>query len=435
MADGADALPTEIKTQFDNLQKIIHAQRETFDQQAKAGDAVLEAKIAKQDAAYDELKKSVNEEIAALKRGTQSRENDEGYKAAVEYALERASFDSYVRKGVMSLENDADAVKAAESIGLEKKTLSTIIAADGGYATVPERMSERMEIYLETSMIRQVARVQSIGTGSVELPVNRKGANAAWVSELTTRTATNTPTLNMQRFTAHEIYALPLVTRAVLEDADFDIEAWLEDEVTEAIELAENLAFVAGNGQGKPKGFTTYTKTAVASYDSNTNYGTHAFVATGTSADFSPSVPGASPSTASANGADALFDLIYAFKPVYRGALDWAMTRKTLGRTRKLKDGDGQYLFRDALTEQGIISQLLGYDVMEFEDMDEVAANSYSIALGDFNRGYMIVDRIGIEMLRDDKKYPGFVEFQFRRRTGGDCRDFDAIKFLKFGTS
>lgn len=425
MADGAGLSP-EIKAQFDALQNRLGEMRSTAEEIAKKGDAVLETKLANLTTDFEGLKASVNTAVANLQRGGAGGEDEVSFdtKAAVVRAIERKAFDLFVRTGnPRAILDDVDAVKAATDIGMETKTLSTIIAADGGYATTPEMLADFVEINLETSPMRQIARVQQIGTGNAKLPVRRKGANAAWTTELASRTATNTPILSMQEFAAHEIYALPLLTNAIAEDGEFDIEGWLEDDVTEAFEIAENLAFVTGSGTGKPKGFTTYTKTAVASYDANTSYGTHSFRGTGVSGGFATTP----------DGADALVKLVYDFKPVYRGALDWTMNRATLAAVRVLKDSNGQYLVRtDLSATNGIIDRLLGYPVHEFEDMDDIAANAYAIALGDFNRGYLIVDRVGMQMRRDETKYPGFIEFQFRRRVGGDCRDFDAIKFLKF---
>jgi HK97 family phage major capsid protein len=435
MADGTGALPAEIKQAIAAFEKTGAELKQAFDDRAKQGDALLEEKIGKIVTDLDGLKQSVNESIAEMKRSGAGGDDD-GYddeeKSIFWNALQRSAFDTLIRKGdLRDFYADADARKAAEI--LEMKDLSTVIGQDGGYSIVPERMSEMIEIMLETSPMRDLAAVHTIGTREVEIPVDRKGANALWINELGTRNTTNTPELTKLRISAEEIYALPVVTEAILEDADFDVEEWLQESVREAFEIAENLAFVAGNGVGRPRGFTTHDKVAVASYDANTNWGSHAFRATGAAGAFQPSYPG-SPigSTPATNSAEPMIKLVYDFKKAMRDDLTWAMNRMTLGEVRSLKDGNGQFIVKDHITEDGILTAVLGYPVEEFEDMPDIAADAYAIALGNFAKGYMIVDRIGIQVKRDEITVPGFVRYHFRRRTGGACTNFDAIKFLRF---
>lgn len=437
MADGTGALPQEIKAAIAEFQKTGAELKSAFDERAKQGDALLEEKIAKINADLDGFKQTVNEGIAALKRADAGGDEgpDEEEKSILWGALQRSAFDTLIRKNdLRDFYADKDAKKAAEA--LEIKDLSTVIAQDGGFAVVPERMAEMIEIELETSPMREICQVHSIGTRELEIPVNRKGATALWINELGTRATTSTPEITKLRISAEEIYALPLVTESILEDADFDVEAWLQEDVREAIEIAENLAFVAGTLPGRPRGFTTHDKVSVASYDANTHWGSHAFRATGAAGDFLPSYPGSAVGpTAATNAAEPMIKLVYDFKKVMRADLTWVMNRMTLGSVRSLKDGNGQFIVKDHITESGILTAVLGYPVEELEDMPDIAADAYAIALGNFMKGYMIVDRIGVQVKRDELTVPGFVRYQFRRRTGGACTNFDAIKFLKFAAS
>jgi len=272
-------------------------------------------------------------------------------------------------------------------------------------------------------------------TRSVKLAVDRKGVNAAWASELASRTDTSTATLSEIEIPVHELYAQPVATKVILEDAGFDIEGWLTDAMREAFEIEEGRVFVLGDGRGKPRGFLTHDVVAASSYDANTNWGALAYRPTGTSGAFSPSFPGASPSTQPAIGADVLFDLMYDLKPKFRADSTWVMNRMTLAGVRKLKSGDGVYLIRDQITEDGLISVVLGRPVLEAEDMPDIAANSLSIALGDFGAGYCIVDRLGLEIEKDTLTRVPYVKWNARRRVGGNVLNFDAIKLLRFSAS
>lgn len=440
MADGAVAL-TEIKAGIDRHMSTVDAFHKKVDEQLsgiqkKFDDVVTKEALDRIAKELTETKAFVNDNIAAIKRAKQAGEGDLERKELLAGALERYAVDQYIRTGKLRVDPSDTELKAAME-ELEVKDLNTVIGEDGGYAVLPEYVSEMIEIQLETSPLRDICQVREIGGREIQMPVDMKGATVAWINELGTRTGTNTPTLQMVRGSVDEVYALPQVTLAMLEDGNFDVESWLADSVSEQFELAENLAFVSGDGNGKPRGFTTYGKVAAASYDAKNNWGSHAFIATGASGAFAPSYPGAaSGPTAAQNGADKLIELIFEFKKPYRANLDWAMTKRTLGKVRTLKDGDGNYVMKDVVSmDQGIISMLLGYPVEELEDMDEIGADSFSIALGDFYKGYLILDRLGIQTRRDEVTKPGFVIFHFRKRVGGFCTDFDALKFLKFGTS
>lgn len=423
--EAGPALPLELKTALEGFQKTVEQFKGANDERIKGiekkfDDVVTNEKVDKIVAEVELIKKSFNDEFAKLQKAAKeaSNDNDDMEAKAAELAgIERKAFDSYLRRNDIQSMNMA--IKKAEE--LELKDLSTVIADDGGYLVLPEYEADMIDIILETSPMRQIANVKEIGSNELKIPVNKKGATAAWISELATRTRTLTSDVEQVSFKPHEIYALPLVTLSMLEDAEFDVEQWLTEDVTEAMVNAENTAFVNGDGNGKPRGFLNQTIVANASWA----WGKLGYIATGVSGDFA----------GSGAGADALIDLIYAFKAALRRNLDWTMNKATLGKVRKLKDGQGNYIFKDAITDSGLVTMVLGYPVTEMEDMPAIAANSYSIGLGNFDKGYLITDRIGLQVKRDDVTQPGFVVFHFRRRTGGDVRDYQAIKLLKFGTS
>jgi HK97 family phage major capsid protein len=442
----AGALHPEAKAALESFQRTIETFKsehsEALKKKADRDDPLVKEREEKQLKTIEDLKKTVNDAVEAMNKkaaeleragkGGKGEREEKNAKINALRCKELDAFDHWFRTG------EEDEIRVAQAEGkkleteLEAKDLSTIIAADGGYMVDPEREAEMIEVLNETSPMRTIARQMDIGTKEIEVPVNKKGATAAWVGELETRVRTLTSTIEMVKFGASEIYGLPLATLSILEDGEFDVEDFLYEETIEAMEIAENTAFVAGDGVKKPRGFTTVDTIAHASW----TWGKLGYEVTGAAGAFAPSYPGTSVgSTPAANGADALINLCYAFKPSYRSNLDWAMRRATLREVRKLKDGDGAYLFKDALTESGLLTMVLGYPVQEFEDMPAIGADALAIALGDFYRGYLIVNRIGLQVRRDEITSPGNVIFHFRRRTGGDVRDYQAIKFLKFGTS
>lgn len=440
-------LSAESKALVAPVMKKLDFLRGELDKKANSADVVDKASIDKAIKDVEASKAAVNEAIAEAKKlgetmnaefaklqrsGGGGAASDVKKKIADLRGIELDAFDHYFRTGETG-ELRAAQVKGAElSKELDVKDLSTVIFQDGGVMVHPEHEAEMIEILNETSPMREIAQVREIGGGKLKVPVNKKGAVAAWTTELAARTRTLTSEIEEIEFGADEIYALPLATLSILEDAEFDVEQWLNDEAVEAMELAENTAFVVGDGIKKPRGFTTADKVANASW----SWGKHGYVVTGASGAFAPSYPGdAVGPTAATNGFDALISLIYAFKRAYRNNLDWVGNRATLETIRKLKDGQGNYLVRDAITESGFLTMVLGYPYQEFEDMPDIGADTYALALGDFYRGYLIVDRVGLQVRRDEITSPGNVIFHFRRRTGGDCRDYQAIKFLKFGTS
>ena len=110
------------------------------------------------------------------------------------------------------------------------------------------------------------------------------------------------------------------------------------------------------------------------------------------------------------------------------------MNRKSQAALRKLKDDDGNYLWQAPATADAK-ALLMGFPVVEAEDMPDIDNNSLSIAFGDFRRGYLVVDRTGVNVLRDPYTNKPYVMFYTTKRVGGGIQDYDAIKLIKFGAS
>jgi len=286
----------------------------------------------------------------------------------------------------------------------------------GGYMVPPDTSGRLIDLIYQTSPMREVANIQTIGVDALEGPRDLDEADSGWVGEQDTRSETDTPTLGEYRIPVEEQYAMPKTTQKLLDDGQFDVEGWLVGKVSSKMSRVENTAFVSGNGVKKPRGFLTYP----AGTPSASAFEVIQQVASGAAGDFAATNPG-----------DPLIDMTYALKAPLRGGAIWAMNSLAEAEVRKLKDGDGNYLWQPNFGEHrgGL---LLGYPVRNFEDMPDIAANSLSVAFGNFRAGYTIVDRIGFRILRDPLTQKGYVLFYVTKRTGGDVDNFEAIKIMKF---
>lgn len=288
--------------------------------------------------------------------------------------------------------------------GAEAKAMSVGSDPDGGYFVTPVMSPRMLTMIYESSPIRQLATVETISTDAIEFPIDDGEAGAGWVGEQASRPATATSQVGTQRIPVHEMYAFPMATQKLLEDASLNIEVWLGDKIGQQFARKEATAFVSGDGINKPRGFLTYP--------SGTTRGTMERVSSG---------------AATALTFDGLIRLITSLKEEYAGGSSFLMRRASVGDVMLLKDGNGQYLWRPD-NQAGKPSLLLGYPVYHANDMATVGAGALAVAFGNFRMGYTIVDRLGISMLRDNLTAKPFVGFYTRRRVGGDVTSFEAIK-------
>jgi HK97 family phage major capsid protein len=294
---------------------------------------------------------------------------------------------------------------------LDTKALSAGTDAQGGYVA-PAELDRLIEARLqEASPMRQIASVRQTSAGVFRKPVSL-GADAAWAAETGARTVgLGEPGLALLEFPAAELYAMPAATQTLLDDAFVDIDEWLAGEVEGAFAAQESAAFVTGDGVGKPKGFLGYDIVPEA---------THEWGQIG-------SVAG---NFGAANAADQILDLIYTPRSQFRANGRFVMNRRTVAAVRKLKDGDGRYLWQPG--QGGEAATLMGYPVSEVEDMPDIGTGKAAIAFGDFRRGYLIVDRQGARVLRDPYSAKPYVLFYTTKRVGGGVQNFDAIKVMVF---
>jgi HK97 family phage major capsid protein len=305
--------------------------------------------------------------------------------------------------------------------GTEMKSLSGATGGDGGFA-VPREIDQQIEMMLKAmSPIRALAQVVSTGTAGYRKLVATTGFASGWVSETATRPETTTPVFAEVAPPSGYLYANPAASQGMLDDAAFDLEGWLADEVAREFARAEGQAFVTGDGVNRPKGFLTYPTTNQA--DSARAYGTIQYVAAGAAGAF-----------IGANPHDRIVDLVHSLSPVYRQGAAFVMSSATLAAIRKFKTTDGAFIWQPSL-QAGQPATLLGYPVIEAEDMPVIAADSLSIAFGNFQAAYVIADRGETGILRDPFSNKPYVHFYATKRVGGAVTNSAAIKLMKFSAS
>jgi HK97 family phage major capsid protein len=372
----------------------------------KRGDVLLDDKVDRINAALDLQTKRMDD--LALR---QARPALEGRGRLVTDAASRehkSAFDAYVRGG------ETSALRQ-----LETKAMSAGSNPDGGYLVPVELEREIGQRLAAISPIRAISSVREISGSVYKKPFMTAGPATGWVGETDARTQTTSPTLDALSFPAMELYAMPAATATLLDDSAVNIDEWIASEVELTFAVQEGAAFVNGDGTNKPKGFLASDTVANASWA----WGKLGYVASGGASGF-----------AASNPSDALVDLIYALKAGYRQNGAFVMNRKTQATIRKFKDTGGAYLWQPPAQAGGRAS-LMTFPLVEAEDMPDVAANSLSIAFGDFRRGYLIVDRLGVRVLRDPYSAKPYVLFYTTKRVGGGVQNPETIKVLKMAAA
>jgi HK97 family phage major capsid protein len=323
--------------------------------------------------------------------------------ADVEYTKQ---FLSWARSG-----NDAD----LKSLGV-RNALATDEDPKGGFL-VPEEVESSIDrVLAASSAIRRVARLRKISTGTYKRLISQGGCESGWTTEKGSRDETDTPTLREIAINAMELYAKPKTTQTLLDDAAYDVGAWLQDEIETAFADQEGAAFITGNGVGRPKGILAYDTIANSSYA----WGKLGYIAGGHGTLL--------------NNVDKLLDLQHSLKRAYRPGAVWVMNDTTWSVVRKFKGGDGNYIWNPGLLT-GAPDILLGSPVEIDDFMPDIGADEYPIAYGNFQRGYLVVDRIGTRVLRDPYTEKPYVLFYTTKRVGGQVIMYEAIKLLKIATS
>ena len=319
-------------------------------------------------------------------------------------AMGGAAFDGFVRTGQT----------------LELKAFTGVSGDSGGYA-VPREIDAAIDRTLASiSPIRRIAQVVKVGSAGYRKLVTTGGTPSGWAAETDARPGTATPVFQEIAPPSGELYANPSASQAMLDDAAFDVEAWLADEIATEFARAEGAAFVNGSGVNRPKGFLTNPVSATG--DATRAFGTLQYLPSGAAGDFA------------ANPQERLIDLVQALRAPYRQGASFVMNAATVARLRKFKTSDGAFIWQPGLVA-GQPATLLGYPVVEAEDMPDVAANALAIAFGNFRMGYLIAERSETAILRDPYSNKPFVGFYATKRVGGCVVNAEAIKLLRMSAS
>lgn len=290
----------------------------------------------------------------------------------------------------------------------EARSLSTAVPTDGGYTVIPELDKEIMRQLSDESEMRAICTVKKIGSNEYKKLVSVGGAIVNHGEEGTARTETATPKLEEVSIKLYPIYAYPKTTQEILDFSDLDVLSWLTDEIKDTFVETEEIDLISGDGAKKAKGFLSYPQ-AVQS-DKERPFGTLEKM------------------TTNAITADSLIDLLFKLKKKYRKNAVWVMNSNTAATLQKLKNGNGDYIWRDGL-KAGDPDMLLGKPVHYLENMNDKGA---VIAVGDFKRGYYIVDHeTGVRTRPDNITEPGFYKVHTDKYLGGGLVDSNAIKILE----
>lgn len=372
-----------------------------------AADSETEAKLARIEADMDKFE-TINQSL------TTQQKHAEGFEAklneietmlkrpanameAKEVDLSLKAWDNFMRKGQDNMDP------------MELKALTVGTAATAGNLAPAEYIEELIKVITEISPVRSVARVRQTSNKEIEVPSKTASFAAQWTAETGTRAETTGYTTALNTIPTHEMYALVDISGMLLEDSVFDLEAEMNIEFAEQFAKAEGNAFLVGNGTNKPTGILDGTTVA------STTAAAAAVIAT-----------------------DDLMDLVHDLKSDYARSATFMMNRSTLGAIRKLKDTAGAYIFQTGFSGQsGLPNTILGHPYVEALDCADIAAAAKPIVFGDYRRGYMIVDRIALSVLRDpySQAAVGNVRYIARRRVGGEVVLAEAMRALKMAAA
>ena len=312
-------------------------------------------------------------------------------------------------------------LRAGQAAGIEMKSLAGTSGPDGGYA-VPREIDAQIDATLKAiSPMRALANVVQVGTSGYRKLVATGGIASGWAAEDAARPETDTPDFAEIVPPMGDLFANPAASQAMLDDAGFDVEDWLAHEIATEFARAEGAAFVSGNGVNKPRGFLAAPASSAG--DATRPFGTLQYLATGSAGGFAGSEP-----------EDRLVDLVQSLRSPYRQGAVFAMNSATLSVIRKFKTAEGGFLWQPGLVA-GQPDTLLGYPVVEAEDMPDIADGACAVAFGNFKAGYLIAERAETAILRDPFSHKPFVHFYATKRVGGIVANSEAIKLLKFAAA
>lgn len=390
-ADASD--PKVLLAQLNSAFETFKEKNEQ-DLKSKVDDVVMSEQLGKINETMSDLEAALDQQaklIASARLGGSTAPGDME-PTDPEYIN---AFKAHMRRGDVS---------AAMSVGT---------AADGGYLAPVEWDRSITNKLKQRSPIRENAQVIIISGNGFSRVYNDGVIGSGWVGETAARPATTTPGLTSLNFATGELYANPAITQTALDDVAINLEEWLSDQVEGEFAIQENIAFLSGNGTNKPDGILTYVTGAA-------NAAKHPFGA----------ITGTTVAGAAAVTTDEVIDLVYSIPSERNGNAKFYLNRTSLGKIRKLKDGQNNYIWQPTYVA-GQPSTLTGYPVVEVPGMPNMATGLVSMLFGDMEATYLVVDRVGIRVLRDPFTNKPFVHFYTTKRVGGGVQNPEYMRFIK----
>jgi HK97 family phage major capsid protein len=410
----------EIKSVLDAQGRAWEEFKRTNDervaQQAKGVvDPLVTEKLERLNIDLDKKHDALNEIVARVQADVKrlAMGGHKGEDLSLEQREYKQALGQYLRRG------------RADNLGeLQQKAMSVQSDPDGGYLVSPDTSGRIVNKMALITPIRQYASVQSISVDALEGLRDMEEAAGGWVAEQATRSTSTTPQIAKWEIRVHEYYAQPSATQKLLDMASLDPEAWLAGKVARQFAKASGLAYTTGDGVGKPRGFASYSTAATA--DGTRAWGVFEHVATAANGSF-----GTDPV-----GVQKLLTLMSKLDEAFIGNAAFYMNRTTKWAARSLTDASsaGKFVFIPSFVA-GAPDTLLGVPVRTIPDMATyTTTDALAIAYGDMEEAYQIVDGPGPRVLRDPFTSKPFVLFYTTAYFGGDVVNFNALKFLKFGS-
>ncbi len=298
----------------------------------------------------------------------------------------KAAFGDYLRKGNMN--------------SLIQKSLSSA-AGEGDVLLVPTLYSKIVGEIKARSPMRQLASIETISTNALDVVIEDGKFTSGWIGDAERREDTETPKLKQKRILVHELYAQPKATQALIDDSAIQIEDWLVKCLINSFIKIENAAFINGSGEKQPKGIL-HDDHKIKNID-----------------------------VGDIKLQDLLLNLINDLDEEYLTNASFLMNRTTLSAIQQLKDETGRFIWQQTFTES-LSHTIFGIPVVCCAEMPSIEVGKCAIAFGDFDSAYKIVDRSGVNIMRDQYTEKPFVKFYTVKRVGGDVVNPEALRFAKF---
>ena len=348
-------LPVEVKALMDTIQKTVADMRASNDEALKGkADVVAPEQVERINAEISAKMDEFSVKLQAMALAGSSDENETVFGDIPKTpAANVQAFKQYMRIGDERM--DAEVVKAAMTRGTD---------ADGGFTAPVEWDRSLMGKLKQISRIRENAKVQTISVAGFKKLYTDRAVGSGWVGETAARPATSTPQFAMLDFSPGEIYANPAISMQLLQDSALDLESWLAGEVEYEFARQEGIAFLSGDGTNKPFGILTYVTGAA-------NAAKHPWGA----------ITVVNSGAAAAVTGDGLLSLVYDLPSEFTNNAKFYLNRASLGAIRKLKDGQGNYLWQPTFVS-GQPQTIAGYPVVEIPGMPAIAADNIAMLFG-----------------------------------------------------